>query len=315
MLWSTVWHNPKLIPNVPLAQDVVAVQNKSLILDLDNQVWVCGQNESGFLRLGYNLTIERFTRLNLPKIAKIIPNKNSVLYLSCEGQVWACGQDNTGQLGLRDPSDLRYCQAGNQIQDHVLNFLEPTLVKLDHMIVDIFLDERTSLLLTTEGQVLISGRVPWESQYVTRHQVVTELSPYNIRACGILTPNSFFLDDVGRVWILRGYLRTERSLVKTTDDEPDENDISHVITDGRQTRFILQSKNPCECVLKQLELPPITEMVVTPYQVLFQNQDVQVMTGNYHDTNIVTETIEQDLVLSRQVKLTNKITRIKSVQS
>lgn len=82
------------------AKAVACGEMHTVIIDLENNVWVCGSNSSGQLGLGENV------RLNVPSLLPRIQAKHVAcgqyytILIDMDNEVWAFGNNHYGQLGL-----------------------------------------------------------------------------------------------------------------------------------------------------------------------------------------------------------------------
>ena len=81
-------------------QSVICGSRYSLCLDINGDVWACGENEDGQLGLGDTSARKFFEKIgNLPKIYAMAAGSRHTLLLDVNGAVWGCGTNIYGQIG------------------------------------------------------------------------------------------------------------------------------------------------------------------------------------------------------------------------
>ena len=105
------------IPNINLlgnllgkAKQVAAGSNHTIILDLDNNVWICGSNSAGQLglrlRMGQHINIP--IKIDNFKAKEVLAGAMHSLFLDFDNHLWVCGWNRQGQLGLGDECEYVY---------------------------------------------------------------------------------------------------------------------------------------------------------------------------------------------------------------
>lgn len=96
---------PTQIPNINLlgkTQQISAGPYHTIIIDLENNVWVCGDNDLGSLGLSDGLNRNVPTKIPNIKAKQVATGINHTVLVDLENNVWVCGSNQFGQLGLRD---------------------------------------------------------------------------------------------------------------------------------------------------------------------------------------------------------------------
>jgi alpha-tubulin suppressor-like RCC1 family protein len=94
------------IPNVGSYKNIVVSSSSTIILKYDGTVMVSGENTNGKFGLGYNNTVNMFSKFcNIPGLNNVtaIAGSNHIIALKNDGTVWGCGDNSSGQLGLTTP--------------------------------------------------------------------------------------------------------------------------------------------------------------------------------------------------------------------
>ena len=86
-------------------QQVSAGSDHTIILDLNNQIWGCGNNMCGQLGLGNRKDTNQLTLISSYKFKQIATGKCHTIAIDINNNVWSFGNNYYGQLGLG--SDLR----------------------------------------------------------------------------------------------------------------------------------------------------------------------------------------------------------------
>jgi alpha-tubulin suppressor-like RCC1 family protein len=99
-------NTPTIIPNLK-AQQVSANRNHTVVLDLENNIWTFGDNESRQLGLGDNKDRNVPTQIPNLKAKQISTGGFHTVVIDLEDNVWTFGHNYWGQLGLGD-NNRRY---------------------------------------------------------------------------------------------------------------------------------------------------------------------------------------------------------------
>ena len=90
-----------------VGKQVAAGHFYTVVLDVDNEVWVFGDNRKGQLGLGQDvIQVDRPVRLGM-SAKRIEAGDSQTFLIDFEDDVWATGYNDSGQLGLGD-FDIRY---------------------------------------------------------------------------------------------------------------------------------------------------------------------------------------------------------------
>jgi alpha-tubulin suppressor-like RCC1 family protein len=87
--------NPKII-------SVACDGYRTMILTKDNELYACGNNQSGQLGLGDNIHRNTFTHVDIPNIMSVTSGTLHTMILTKNNELYACGYNGLGQLGLGD---------------------------------------------------------------------------------------------------------------------------------------------------------------------------------------------------------------------
>ena len=130
------------------AQQVACGMFDTIIIDLENNVWACGENKSGQLGLGDTEIRNAPTQIPNIKALQVSAGYRHTVIIDMENNVWVCGNNDYGQLGLGDTENRN---APTQIPN--INLLGNLLVK-DQQVAAGF--EHT-VLIDMENNVWICG--------------------------------------------------------------------------------------------------------------------------------------------------------------
>ncbi|XP_064212141.1 serine/threonine-protein kinase Nek8 isoform X1 [Tribolium castaneum] len=147
-----------------------AGRNFSLFLNAEGVVFSCGDAQQGCLGHGNWDSVQSPTIIEAlmhEKIAKISCGDEHVVALSTEGRVFTWGSSKNGQLG----------------QGHMQYRCSPLAIKLLNLtkIKDIFCGENETVLLTINGQVLVSGLNNYRKLGVADQEKIYLFTPVPIR--------------------------------------------------------------------------------------------------------------------------------------
>jgi alpha-tubulin suppressor-like RCC1 family protein len=94
----------KLEHNLGKIKNICCGDFHNIILNENDEVYVCGHNEFGQLGLGDNYNRNTYTKLehNIGKIKNIYCGDNHNIILNDNNEIYVCGDNTFGQLGLGD---------------------------------------------------------------------------------------------------------------------------------------------------------------------------------------------------------------------
>jgi alpha-tubulin suppressor-like RCC1 family protein len=135
----------KLEHNFGKIKNIYCGEHHNIILNENNELYVCGHNNFGQLGLGDNYNRNVYTKLehNFGKIKNIYCGANHNIILNENNEVYVCGYNNYGQLGL----------------NHYFNI--NVYEKLEHnfgKIKNIFCGEYHSIILNENNEIYVCGR-------------------------------------------------------------------------------------------------------------------------------------------------------------
>ncbi len=76
--------------------------NHTIALQDDGSVWVWGNNNSGQLGLGNNISTSTPTKLNIKDVVKVAAGDENSFILKSDGSLWGAGWNGDGQLGINN---------------------------------------------------------------------------------------------------------------------------------------------------------------------------------------------------------------------
>lgn len=132
------------IPNLPKAKYIATGTSHSLVLGVDNKIYVMGHNGDG--KLGTGDTTARYypTQVSIAdgvEIIKVAAGYDHSLALTSDGKIYAWGNNYNGQLGLGDTTARS----------------TPTLIISDLVFTDIQCGYKFSVAITDDGSVYSWG--------------------------------------------------------------------------------------------------------------------------------------------------------------
>lgn len=177
---------------LPPIRAISAGGRHSLFIDLNGQLWGCGDNDSGQLGINNQESVEQHessVQQDEQVIPVVIPGFDQLplvgisagddysLALDQLGQVWAFGSNESGQLGL----------------GHYETLDTPTLIPELSGIIRIAAGRNHSLFLDQDGQVWACGE-----SFEPYPQIISDLPTITEIAVG--GQHSLLLDNLGQVW-------------------------------------------------------------------------------------------------------------------
>jgi alpha-tubulin suppressor-like RCC1 family protein len=113
----------------------------TIILNENNELYVCGDNYYGQLGLGHNDKKNTFVKLehNFGKIKDIYCNDNFNIILNEDNELFTCGYNRQGQLGLGDNFNRNYHE---KVEQYILKKIEKEVknlitIETDNMIIEL----------------------------------------------------------------------------------------------------------------------------------------------------------------------------------
>ncbi|XP_044259072.1 serine/threonine-protein kinase Nek8 [Tribolium madens] len=147
-----------------------AGRNFSIFLNTEGFLFSCGEGQQGCLGHGNWDSVQTPTiieALKQEKIVKMSCGDEHVVALSTDGKVFTWGSSKKGQLG----------------QGHMQYRCSPLAIKLLNLtkIKDLFCGENETVLLTINGQILVSGFNNYRKLGVADQEKITLFTPVPIR--------------------------------------------------------------------------------------------------------------------------------------
>ena len=105
---ATISYNkPEKIQNIPAIQSIAVGWVHSVFLDVDGNIWVCGNNEYGQLGLSdTSMSVSQPEMVqNISKIQSVYAAYYHSIFIDVDGHVWVCGCNKYGHLGFVSPSE------------------------------------------------------------------------------------------------------------------------------------------------------------------------------------------------------------------
>lgn len=132
------------IPNLPKAKYIATGTFHSLVLGVDNKIYVMGRNIDGMLGTGDTTARYYPTQVSIAdgvEIIKVAAGRDHSLALTSDGKIYAWGNNYYGQLGLGDTTARS----------------TPTLIISDLVFTDIQCGYKFSVAITDDGSVYSWG--------------------------------------------------------------------------------------------------------------------------------------------------------------
>jgi alpha-tubulin suppressor-like RCC1 family protein len=124
----------------------------NIILNMDNELFVCGDNEYGQLGLGDNKKRNTFVKLehNFGKIKNIVCGSRHSIILNEKNEIFVCGFNRFGQLGSSEQLKLfeqrsydgssyinTYVKLNQNILEYILDILNNTIILDTNMMIEL----------------------------------------------------------------------------------------------------------------------------------------------------------------------------------
>jgi alpha-tubulin suppressor-like RCC1 family protein len=186
-----IFGGPVARKEYPIKSKALSIGNDhQVLIDLNDEVWIWGQNQSGQLGLGDRTDRSQPTHLQM-KAKQISAGDRYTLLIDFENKVWCWGSNQYYQLGLINPNEER-------LKPVELGMLAKTIVAgpTNH-----------SFLIDLSGKIWGWGRNQWNQVHPMRKEVIERPTQLQFVGKKIL-PGIFFsllLDFQDNLWIW-GYL-------------------------------------------------------------------------------------------------------------
>ena len=92
----------RLSLNLSLKAREVSINNHMIIIDYNNDIWICGRNNHGQLGLGYKDERNQFTKISDFKVQQASVGREHSTFIDLNNNIWTFGHGQYGQLGLND---------------------------------------------------------------------------------------------------------------------------------------------------------------------------------------------------------------------
>ena len=183
---------PIQIPNQNLlgkASRVAAGGLHSVIIDLENNVWVCGYNAMGQLGIGNKGSQYRPIKIPNFRGQQVSVGQHHTIIIDLENNIWGCGLNNVGQLGLSCfPVSFNLCKISNLKARQVSTRNNNTLIiDMENNVWGWGFNEYGELGLDDINSILIPTQIPnFRARQVSvggSHSLLIDLD-YRIWGCG-----------------------------------------------------------------------------------------------------------------------------------
>ncbi len=102
---SVLTQTPWKAKTVACGSDAFTGSAYTVIINLEDQLWVCGHNSCGQLGIGDHISRTVLTQVLGIKAKTVACGSYHMVVIDLEYNVWTCGGNDYGQLGLGDTDD------------------------------------------------------------------------------------------------------------------------------------------------------------------------------------------------------------------
>ena len=172
---------------LPEIKKVTAGMRHSLFLDIDGNVWACGNNSSGSLGTNSprNIIKDVFKIENVPKIVDIFAGEKSTGLIDERGSVWVCGDNYCCQLGQdKTASSIKVPSKIENIPPIRIGSMSPTQLVLQDV----------------DDNVWVSGKSGLRPEAIVPSKAALSFPSMSALECGIAS--YLFMDQEGIGWTI-----------------------------------------------------------------------------------------------------------------
>jgi alpha-tubulin suppressor-like RCC1 family protein len=126
--------------NLGKIKNIFCGSNHNIILNENNDIYVCGNNVNGQLGLGDNIDRNVYVRLenNFGFIKDIFCGRSHNIILNEKNEIYVCGYNYGGQLGLGDNENRNLHEKLNQnMLEYIPNIINNTILLDTNMIIEL----------------------------------------------------------------------------------------------------------------------------------------------------------------------------------
>lgn len=191
--------DPIPIPNIK-AKDISLGIKHMGIIDLDNNIWMLGNNDYGQLGLGD--TLPRNNIINIPgfKAIKIVCDTQSTAFIDIDNNIWTFGRNYYGQLGLGDYNDRHIPTQINELKGKEISMSTHTMViDLEGKMWGFGKNQEGQLSINKNNmrgtniptEIILDEYIIWKSVSVSPNRTTAIDHNYDLWMCGSLyDPNN-----------------------------------------------------------------------------------------------------------------------------
>lgn len=110
------------------AKEISVGTNHTALIDLDNNIWVSGNNSSGQLGLGDNYNRNEFIKISNFKAKKIACGDRCTGFIDLQNNIWTFGFNGFGQLGLGDYINRNIPTKIGQLKGKIISMSTQTMI-------------------------------------------------------------------------------------------------------------------------------------------------------------------------------------------
>lgn len=139
-------------------KQIACGDNHSLIIDMNDEVWVFGNNDKGQLGLGDTIERKYPTKINDLKVLQISANYDTSFIIDDNHYLWASGHNEYGQFGIEYP---RFFSMFTLITQHPFKkiftaYTYSAAIDLDDnlWIMSVYINYRTEISTNTAHQIM-----------------------------------------------------------------------------------------------------------------------------------------------------------------